>query len=138
MPLRKADLTSTRRFEDGNDWLVLRVGGLTKGESDHLADLTRAMKVSQEALTGAPDLASMEIEMRTADANRALFALLCVEWSVGAVTGEAYSELDEESGRWVDECLAEVLQERRARAEGNGGSPRKPRARASSSAKAAA
>ena len=140
MPLRKADLTSTRKFEDGQDWLVLRVGGLTKGEADHLNDLTGALKIDPAALAGAPGgvAAKLEIERRTAEANRALFELLCLEWSLeDAPTGEAYSGLDDESGRWVDDCIEQVLRERRERAEKNARSSKKPARRASSSAKAA-
>jgi hypothetical protein len=139
MPLRKADITNSKRFEDGQDWIVLRVGGLTKGESDQLRDLTAAFKMDPRAFAGEDDQAAMvEINNRVAQANRALFEILCVDWSLGEVSGAAYSELDEESGRWVDEQIAEVLAERRKRAEGNGSSKRKPRARGSSSAKAAA
>ena len=118
MPLRKADLTTTKRFEDGADWLVLRVGGLTKGEADHVSDLTGALKIDPQAFAGSPDVAaSIEIEKRTAQANRLLFEILCSEWSLGEVTGVAYSELDNASGQWVDKCIAEVLEEHRKRAE---------------------
>lgn len=136
MPLRRTDFSTTRKFEDGADWLVLRVGGLSKGESDLLTDLTGTIKVdTQSAQTGgAPE--TVEIERKVAQANRALFVLLCKDWSIGDVSEQAYAELDEESGRWVDECIAEALRERRERAEKNAGSSKKPRARASSSAKA--
>lgn len=139
MPLRKADLTSTRKFEDGQDWLVLRVGGLTKGEADRLNDLTGAMMIDPEAF-GQPDGTNrkIEIERRTAEANRALFELLCTEWSLeGAPNGDAYDGLDLESGQWIDECISEVLRERRERAEKKGPSAAKRSGRASSSAKAA-
>ena len=147
MPLRKADLTSTRRFEDGKDWIVLRVGGLTKAEADHVADLSAALKIDPQALAGeSPEVgASIEIEKHTHQANRALIEILCDSWSLKdddgnaiPVSAQAYSDLDNESGQWVDKCISEVLAERRKRAEGNVPSPRKPRARASSSGKAAA
>jgi hypothetical protein len=138
MPLRKADMTSTRKFEDGSDFIVLRVGGLTKGESDRLRDLTASFRMDPGALVADPEAAaSIEVNNRVAQANQALFLILCTEWSAGPVTAQAYAELDEESGRWVDECIAEVLKERRERAEKNGRSPRKRSARGTSSAKAA-
>jgi hypothetical protein len=141
MPLRKADLTSTRKFEDenGQDWLVLRVGGLTKGEADRLNDLTGAMMIDPQSF-GQPDAsaAKIEIERRTAEANRALFELLCSEWSLeDEPNGAAYDALELESGQWVDECISDVLRERRERAEKKGRSGKRPSRRASSSAKAA-
>jgi len=139
MPLRKTDLTSTRRFEDGNDYLVLRVGGLSKGEGDRVRDLTAAYKVDPATLAGTNDEAAMiELASRTAQANRLLFELLCQEWSLeGAPNGDAYAALDEESGRWVDDCIEQVLRERRERAVKNGRSSAKRSARGSSSARAA-
>ena len=140
MPLRTADLTSTRRFEDGQDWLVLRTGGLTKGESDRLNDLTGALMVDPTAFGAPPGSAAarVEIERRTAEANRALFALLCTEWSLDTPpTGEAYDGLDLESGQWVDGCIEEILRERRERAEGKARSSKRPRKPASSSWRAA-
>lgn len=138
MPLRKADLTSTKRFEDGTDWLVLRSGGLSKGEADLVSDLTGALKLDPQALSGQPEdvQQSIEIEKRTAQANRVLFEILCVEWSLGDVSGEAYSELDNESGQWVDECIGEILRERRESAKKKPASSRKRSARGSSSARA--
>lgn len=139
MPLRKADLKATRRFEDGDAWLVLRTGGLAKGEADHLNDLTGALSIDPAAFSDPGSVAGrVEIERRTAEANRALFELLCVEWSLeDDPTGQAYAALDSESGEWVDECISEVLRERRERAEKKEPSSKKPRARASSSAAAA-
>lgn len=140
MPLRKTDLSSTERFEDGDAWLVLRVGGLTKGESDRLRDLTAAFRMDPRVFVeqNADSDSMIEINNRVAQANRALFEILAVDWSLGEITADAYSELDEESGRWVDQCIGEVLAARRARAEKNSPSSRKPRGRASSSGKAAA
>lgn len=134
MPLRKADLTATKKFEDGDAWLVLRTQ-LTKGEGDTVRDLTAGYRLEQG---NTPDEMQVEISNRVADANRALFEILCVEWSLGEVSGQAYADLDNESGQWVDECIQEVLRERRARAEKNSPSSKKPRARASSSRRAAA
>lgn len=142
MPLRTADMTSTRRFEDGDDYLVLRVGGLTKGEADRLHDITAAYKIDPSLLAGVADpqqAARIEIDQRTMQANQALFALLVVEWSLPQEpTGQAYADLDQESGNWVDECIGEVLRERQKRAVKNAPSSAKPRKRASSSARAAA
>lgn len=147
MPLRKTDFSATRKFEDGQDWMVLRVGGLSKSEADHVRDLTAAYKLDARAAAGgtnAEQMASVEVEQRTAQANAALFETLCIEWSVRdddghplPVTQDAYADLDEESGQWVDSCIAQVLRERRERAEKNVGTSRKPRARGSSSPKAA-
>lgn len=129
MPLRKADVTSTRKFEDDADWLVLRVQ-LTKGEADAVRDLTASYRLDPQEAT------SVEVNNRVAQANRALFQILADSWSLGEISGEAYSALDVESGQWVDGCIAEVLKERRERAEKNAPTSRKPRARATSSAKA--
>lgn len=110
MPLRKADVTKTRRFEDGDDWLLIRTE-ITKSEADAVADASSALKAG---MTG------VEVVQQTALANRRLFEILAEDWSLGGeCTGEAYSTLDEDSGRWVDECIAEVLRERRERAEKN-------------------
>lgn len=136
MPLRKADTSATRKFEDGDAWLVLRTGGLTKGEADHLADITSTLDVNPAALSD-PSAAALEVKRHTAHANRALFELLCIDWSLGEVSGEAYSQLDQESGEWVDECLRQVIVERQERAEKNVRSSKRPSRRASSSAKAA-
>lgn len=140
MPLRKADLTTTKKFEDGDDWMVLRVGGLSKGESDRVRDLTAAYSMDPSVLAGeiTEQSAKIEVNNRVAEANRALFAILCTDWSLGDVNSQAYAALDEESGRWVDECIGEVLAARRERAEGNARSSPKPRRRGSSSGKAAA
>lgn len=150
MPLRTTDFSATRKFEDGQDYLVLRVGGLSKSEGDHVRDLTAAYKVDPRAAAaataaGGDAMAAVEVEQRTAQANAALFEILCSEWSLRdaddhpiPVSGEAYADLDEESGRWVDDCIETVLRERRERAEKNAGTSRKRPARASSSARRAA
>lgn len=139
MPLRKADTNTTRRFEDGEDWMELRTGGLTKGEADRVRDLTAAFRVDPRALAGVADAdqAMVELNQRVAQANKLLFALLCTGWSLGEVSAEAYEALDQQSGEWVDECIATVLAERRARAEKNPPSSKRPSRRAGSSAKAA-
>lgn len=139
MPLRQADISATRRFEDGDAWLVLRVN-LTKGESDAIRDAAMGYSLRPGDLAGKTpeEAAAVEITNRTAAANRKLFEILCDSWSLGEVSGDAYSRLDDESGEWVDECIQEVLAERRKRAEKNGRSSAKPRRRASSSARAAA
>lgn len=137
MPLRKADLSATRKFEDGDAWMVLRTGGLTKGEADHLADLTSSLGVNPAALADA-SVAQLEVKRHTAAGNRALFELLCLDWSLGEVSGEAYSALDQDSGEWVDQCILEVIRERQQRAVKNVPSSGKRSRRASSSAKAAA
>jgi hypothetical protein len=131
VPLRKADVTSTRKFEDDTDWLVLRTI-LTKGESDAIRDLTASYHLDPTAVTDG-----IEVNNRVAQANRALFEILCDSWSLGEVSGDAYSALEVESGQWVDECIAEVLRERRERAEKNGRTSKRPARRGGSSAKAA-
>lgn len=125
MPLRRTDLNNTRRFEDGDAWLELRVGGLTKSEADEVRDAQAALRVDAASATA-------EINQRTAAANRLLFSILAVAWSLdGEPDGEAYSLLDEESGNWVDECIEQVLRERRERAEKKPRSSRKRSATAS-------
>jgi hypothetical protein len=134
LPLRKADVTQTRRFEDGDDWLVIRTE-LTKGESDLVKDLSSALRpASEDGL-----IVAVEVQQHVAEANRKLFDILAEDWSLGGeCTGQAYSALDEESGRWIDECIGEVLQARRERAEKNVGTSSKSRKRAGSSARVAA
>ena len=139
MPLRNADHASTRRFEDAGAYLVLRVGGLSKGEADRLRDLTARYRIDPATLAGASQqqAAKIEIDQRTEQANQLLFELLCVEWSLpDAPTAEAYAGLDDESGEWVDGCIEQVLRERRERAEKNAGSSVKRSKRVSSSAAA--
>ena len=137
MPLRKADVTGTKRFEDGEEWLELRLE-LTKGEADRLRDLTASYRLPADVI-GTADAASVEIRQRVAEGNRALFEFLAIAWSLeDDPTGAAYATLDEDSGKWVDECIATVLRERRERAEKNGRTSKKRTARASSSARAAA
>lgn len=134
MPLRRADLTNTRRFDDGDSYLVLRVGGLTKGEADRMRDAQAALRIDAASVAGgdAGRAAMVEIDQRTAAANRLLFDILAVDWSLdGNPTGESYAALDQESGEWVDECIAKVLSERRERAEKNVRSSRKRSAPAS-------
>lgn len=137
MPLRKADTTTTRKFEDGSDWIELRTQ-LTKGEGDQVRDLTASYRLDPNALGGGDDASSVEINNRVALANAALFTVLCQGWSLGEVSADAYRGLDEESGRWVDDCIQQVLRERRERAEGNAPTSGKPRRRGSSSGTAAA
>jgi hypothetical protein len=119
MPLRKADTTVTRRFEDGEDWIELRVR-LTKGQRDQLADIQQNYRVDGRALTGDPEAdRSVEMRGRIAEFNRAAFGFLCTGWSLSETPDIAqYVALDEESGAWVDKCISEVLIER-ASAEGN-------------------
>jgi hypothetical protein len=135
MPLRRTDFSATRKFEDGDAWMVLRVGGLSKGESDLLSDLTGTIKVDAASAQAGLTPDTVEIERKVAQANRMLFVLLCQDWSIGDVTETAYAELDEESGRWVDECIGEVLRERRERAEKNAAISKRPRKPVSSSRK---
>jgi hypothetical protein len=137
MPLRKADVTGTKRFEDGEDWLELRLE-LSKGESDRLRDLTASYRLPADQV-GTADAGSVEIRQRIAEGNRALFEFLAVAWSLpDELSGAGYAALDEESGRWVDECIETVLRERRERAVKNGRSSKKRTGRGSSSARAAA
>ena len=136
MPLRQADVKTTRRFEDGEAWIELRVQ-LTKGERDRLRDLTASYSIDATGTAQTQDPGMVEINNRVAQANRALFEMLCVDWSLpGEPSGAAYAGLDDESGQWVDDCIEKVLRERRERAEKNAPSPRKPTRRATSSAKA--
>lgn len=130
MPLRKTDFGSTRRFEDGTDWLVLRTH-LSKGEADQLKDVTAKYNLD-------PAAADIKLEIRNcvAEANQALFVILCDSWSLGEVSERAYSDLDEESGEWVDDCIAKVLEERRKRAEKNVGSSKRRAKRVTSLAPA--
>jgi hypothetical protein len=129
MPLRTVDVSKTCRFEDGDAWLEIRTE-LSKSESDAVRDVTSTL---------SPTAAGVEIVQHTAQANQKLFAILAQAWSLaGECTANAYAALDEESGNWVDKCIAEVLKERRERAEKNSPSSKKPRGRASSSARAAA
>jgi len=143
VPLRMTDKKNTRRFEDGDDnWLELRVGGLSKGESDLLTDVQTSMSLdTADGVVRPGDAQKIEINRRIAEANQELFVILCTSWSLDVdPSREAYSNLDEGSGQWVDECIAEVLKERRERAEGNptaaSSRPRssaKPRRRAAAS-----
>lgn len=140
MPLRTTDFTNIERFTDDGAWIELRVGGLSKGESDLIADLTTGYKVDAAALAGAGNARQqVEIDQKIADANRALFEVLCTGWSLELpTTGAAYASLDEESGRWVDEQIGKVLEKRRKRAEGKAPSSTKPKGRAGSSRRAPA
>lgn len=125
MALRKVDRETTRRFEDDGDWIELRTQ-LSKGDADELIDIANSRRVSAEE--------GMEFVSRLAAGNRRLFEILIVDWSLDEKpTGQAYAELDGESGAWVDRCIAELLEERRARAEGNSRSnKRRPSSRSSS------
>lgn len=138
MPLRKADTSATRKFDDGADWIVLRTA-LTKGEADHVQELTSSYRLDPVAMAaaGPGKAATVEVQAQVEQTNRALFQILCVDWSLGDVTVDAYSNLDEDSGEWIDACIQEVLLERRERAEKNARSSAKPRKRASSPAPAA-
>lgn len=121
MPLRMTDKKKTKRFESDGDWIELRVGGLTKGETDSLADLQTSMSLdTPDGVVRPGDSQRIEINRRIAEANQRLFAILCVDWSLPSdPSSQAYSDLDEDSGRWIDECIGDVLEERRRQAEGN-------------------
>lgn len=148
MPLRMTNKQDIKRFDDGDGtWLELRTGGLSKGESDQLTDVQTSMQLNTtDGVVRPGDAQKIEINRRIAEANQALFGILCTDWSLDVDPGpEAYGNLDEESGQWVDECIGKVLEERRKRAEGNGsaGSSRKrsspkPRGRAATSKTTAA
>lgn len=117
MGLRKADKSETRRFEDGDDYLVLRIN-LTKGERNLIAELTSNYSVPNNG-----DEVAREIGIKSAmrEYRRTLFGILAVTWSLaaGKPRVDDYEALDESSGEWVDDCLDEVLGVRRERAEGN-------------------
>lgn len=121
MPLRMTDKKTIKRFDDGDVWIELRVGGLTKGESDDLADVQTSMSLdAPDGVVSPGDAQRIEINRRIAEANQKLFSILCKDWSLDIdPSEEAYGNLDTESGRWIDECIADVLAERNARAEGN-------------------
>jgi hypothetical protein len=117
MPLNMVDRASTRRFEDGDDWIELRTA-LSKHDSDALDELRSNYRVDAGALAGIP---TREIEMRShlVDFNRRAFELLCVAWSLDvAPTANEYDKLDVPSGQWVDQCVSDVIVQRAARAEG--------------------
>ncbi len=137
MPLRTADKTDKRRFEDDEAWLELRTV-LTKGEGDRIRDLTAGYRIDQQSIGQGDAPAMVEIANRATDANRMLFECLAVAWSLGECSGQSYSDLDEESGQWVDRCIGEVLAERRERAEGKAQSSPKPSAPRGSTSKAPA
>lgn len=129
MPLRQADLGATRRFEDGEDWLVLRTD-LTKHDQDVIAEHQGNWRFDARALTGDPDAdRDMELKVRVVSANRTFFGLLAVEWSIGKdkPTAGDYDLLDRASGRWVDECVEKVLAGLEEAEVGKGPSTAKPR-----------
>ncbi len=140
MGLKFANTQETKRFEDGDDYLVLRTE-LTKHESDQLVDLQSGYRIDPAALTSDPQ-ANRQVELiqRTADANRQLFAVLAVEWSMGddKPTAADYDRLDQASGKWVDDCITEILLERQRRAEGKRSGSRRRGASRSSPRKAGA
>lgn len=128
MPLARADTSASKRFEDGDAWLVLRTE-LTKRDKDQIADLAQHYKLDARLLAGDANAdQGVEIAARAADTNRTLFALLAVSWSLseGKPTAEDYDTLSEASGEWVDGCIGEILAERARRAEGNGRSRSRP------------
>lgn len=147
MPLRQANRGETRRFDDDDgNWLVLRVE-LTKGERDRIRDLSVASRYEVQKDVAVKDLTPEDIEVevlqRVGEANPAMFKMLCVEWSARdendraiPITEEAYRALDDDSGQWVDDCMAKVLTERRERAEKNGQSSTKSEPSESSSEEA--
>jgi hypothetical protein len=130
MPLTKADTSKTHRFEDGPDWIELRIE-LDKGTQDQIADATATRYVvgdSGEVL---------QIVSQQHRANPVLFHHMCVAWSLSDTpTMAEYDELDPESGRWVDKCIGEALSMRKKRAEGNDPSKSRPKTGRASSASA--
>lgn len=142
MPLRKANTADTERFEDGDAWLELRLE-LTKSESDRVKDLTARVEVDpSEVVAAAKEGREPKVELgqQVERANQALFGILAQAWSLGSGKPGAadYAVLDEESGRWVDDCIEQALVRRRERAVKNVSSSKKRTARATSSAPAAA
>lgn len=134
MPLQRADTETTRRFEDGDDWMVLRVE-LTKGEADRVRDMSVRYLLDNEFQADNP---KVSVENLTKEANRVLFEILCENWSLPyPPTAEAYDKLNQTSGEWVDECIQDVLKEQRERRGKESTSSRKPGKRAGASSKAA-
>lgn len=134
MPLRRADRTKIRRFTDGEDWLELREV-ISKHDRDVVAEVQQNLRVDPRLWAGDPEADErVELRARIVEGNRTLFALLAVRWSrEEAPTADAYDQLDEESGEWVDQCVKEILTARRERAEGNAPSASPPETSPSSS-----
>lgn len=144
MPLRRTDITLTKKFEDGDDWIELRKR-MTHGQRLDIAQLNQSYRVEAAALAGLEGAdRRIEMEARIAATKRMAFGFLVVGWSLKDDAGKdiepsliAYDSLDEESGAWVDECIDAVLGElNQASAEGNGSGP-KPKSSAKRSPSAA-
>jgi hypothetical protein len=149
LPLRRADVSKTKRFEDEDAFLVLRTR-LNAHDLDTINDLSSNYRLPASMLVagvqGPEGEPQVEFRGNAREINRSLFALLSVEWSLsdGKPTAVQYDELDRDSKQWVDDCVQEALKEGRERAEGNppssarqngsrNSSPKAPRSKPTSS-----
>ena len=118
--MKRIDRSLTKKFTDKDgDWIELRTR-LSKGERDELGEIQQNYRMDPKALIGDPEADySVETNSRIAEYNRTLFGFLCTAWSLdGEPSAEAYTELDETTGAWVDSCMIQTLVDR-VRAEGN-------------------
>ncbi|HZV74585.1 MAG TPA: hypothetical protein VFF79_12780 [Conexibacter sp.] len=126
MPLAKVDRDQTRRFTDGDAWLVLRTQ-LSAHESNAVEDLSSRVSIDARAAAGDGNVdPRVEFRGSVAEVRKALFGYLVHSWSLGdSPIVEDYADLDSASGAWVNDCMDKVLAERAKRAEGNGRSTRR-------------
>jgi hypothetical protein len=122
MPLQRADVTKTERFEDAGAWLELRTR-LTKRDNDIISDLNSHYRLPAGLFgikSGEDSDPSVEVRGNLTQTNRTLFDLLAIGWSITdeKPTAADYDTLDPDSGNWVDECITKALKAGRARAEG--------------------
>lgn len=106
-----ADTSKTKRYEDGDAWLELRVE-FSKRDDAIINDHSGPRRVLSDG--------GIEFVDREATASPAIFGLLAVKWSLsdGKPTSDQYSRLRAETGRWVDECLNDAIKTGRGEIEG--------------------
>jgi Flp pilus assembly secretin CpaC len=127
MPLAFADTSKKQRFEDGDVWIELRTE-LTKHDSDVLAEFQQNYRIDAALFAGDPEAdRQVELRARLVEANRTMFSLLALSWSLGKdkPSSDDYDRLDVDSGAWIDRCVSEVIAGHRKRAEGNARTPRR-------------
>lgn len=122
MPLTFADITQTKRFEDGGVWIEIRTC-LTAHDMDIIEDLMLRQRVPLALNDGEQPMT--ELLTNVARSNRAMFDLLVEGWSLsdGKPTAAQYDRLDVASRNWVIDCVNEAREIGQQRVEGNGRSP---------------
>jgi hypothetical protein len=129
MALKRADVTSTRRFTRGED---LGEGRVKREPDDAWIELRVKLSKHEDAIindsTGVDRIVAPEgviLRAKSLGGDPKVFEMLAVGWSLegGKPKVEDYEALDAQDAAWVDECLGVAIETARGEAMGKDISP---------------